>query len=848
MNRASVVAASLVWLTAALLRAQAPVAPQAEAPLAAPPAGHVDFTTQIKPIFDEWCSDCHDGETRKGGLSLATYADVLEGGRSGAMVRPGASARSLLMDRLTGVVDPRMPKDDDPLDAATIGLVRAWIDEGARETPNGPPAPQPWDAPFTLTRPELPAQVWPAWTTPVDRLVAAYLTDPAARQPDLRGPSPATHTVATVPPTIADAQFARRAYLDVWGLLPDPEALQAFVADPSPDKRARLVTTLLADDERYAGHWMTFWNDLLRNEDGVSYFSERDGRKSITPWLLNALERNLPYDRFVASLLDPRRSDDPRGFLIGVNWRGETSAAVTPWMQASQNTAQVFLGVNMKCNACHDSFVSRWKLKDAYGLAAFFSPDARLRLYRCDVARDEYTGPQFPFAGLPTPPRSEKLDDRRAAAAQLFTDPRNGRMPRTVVNRVWTRLLGHGIVANSDEMDGRPWSPALLDWLASDFVAQDYDLRHLIATIMSSQAYQMPSMARPAEPSAKAYVFEGPEVRRLTAEQFADAVGTMTGEWNTWSGPSVARRSTGSSTRLRLDSDPRSVGVYAREWRAASTTLTRALGRPARDQVTSTRPSDATTPQALELVNGELLTQWLERGARRLTGDMPADTYSRYTAAIAGRAPKARGFDLPITPATASVWLVVRDTGSNVPERVRPVWLAPVLVDRGGHETPLASLTPVVVEGAAPASRQRDDESPGDAIAVDAPSVLRYDIDPARFVRLRGRVDVANPRSEIGSTLNPSVRFFVFDAAPDLTRLLPPGGQLPLPSPPPPSSAAALVDRVFWQALGRAPSDDERALAERAIADPARPGRLSPTGVADLLWAVLMKPEFQLIY
>ena len=127
-------------------------------------------------------------------------------------------------------------------------------------------------------------------------------------------------------------------------------------------------------------------------------------------------------------------------------------------MQASQNTAQVFLGVNFKCNACHDSFVSKWKLKDAYGLAAYFSPEPRLRLYRCDVARDEYAEPSFFFPELAARRRPRRWRPAGDAAA-IFTDPRNGRMPRTVVNRLWTRLLGHGIVANSDEMDGKPWSP-----------------------------------------------------------------------------------------------------------------------------------------------------------------------------------------------------------------------------------------------------------------------------------------------------------------------------------------------------------------------------------------------------
>ncbi len=152
-------------------------------------------------------------------------------------------------------------------------------------------------------------------------------------------------------------------------------------------------------------------------------------------------------------------------------------------------------------------------------------------------------------------------------------------------------------------------------------------------------------------------------------------------------------RSAGAAPRRRgaapcgCDSDPASVGVHAREWRTASSTLTRALGRPIRDQVISVRPDDATTPQALELVNGELLTQWLSRGARRLTGDARADVYSRFNAAIAGRAPKARGFDLDITSSPA-LWLVVRDTGSNAPDRVRPVWVDAVLVDAAGVETP----------------------------------------------------------------------------------------------------------------------------------------------------------------
>ena len=123
---------------------------------------------------------------------------------------------------------------------------------------------------------------------------------------------------------------------------------------------------------------------------GVNYYSETASRKSISGWLLAALESNLPYDQFVSELLNPSAAEDPDGFLVGVNWRGTVSASQTPAMQAAQNAAQIFLGINLKCNSCHDSFISKWKLRDAYALASYFSPEEKLQLYRCDIAQQEY--------------------------------------------------------------------------------------------------------------------------------------------------------------------------------------------------------------------------------------------------------------------------------------------------------------------------------------------------------------------------------------------------------------------------------------------------------------------------
>jgi hypothetical protein len=792
----------------------------------------VDYQRQVQPLLETTCSECHSQDRRKGGLSLATYGDVLEGGRSGAVVRPGNSAGSLLVHRISGQTEPQMPKDEVPLDAASIALLRLWIDQGARATPTSAPAPAPWEAPLALDRPATPPIRWRSWSSTIDRFVAAYLGERRAMEPT----------------AVSDAVFIRRVYLDVWGLLPSPEDLNTFLADRSPSKRDALVARLLADNQKYADHWISFWNDLLRNEDGVTYFSETAGRKSITDWLYPALVSNLRYDQFVTRLISPTEPTDPDGFVVGVNWRGETSAAVTPWMQASQNTAQIFLGVNLKCNACHDSFVSKWKLKDAYALAGYFSPEARLRMYRCDVAQDDYAEPGFLYPELSRIPPSSSLADRRATAAAIFTDPRNGRLPRTVVNRLWTRLLGHGIVSNPDEMDGKPWSPGLLDALASDFVDRGYDLKQVIHSILTSRAYQMPAVARSAEVQARGYVFAGPEVRRLSAEQFVDAVGSITGEWSVYQPRGTSGGGGGRGGPPM--SDPNVVGMYAREWRAASSSLTRALGRPIRDQVTSSRPSQATTPQALELVNGEMLTHSLSRGARRMLGQLAPEPLSLFNKAVAGRNATASKFDIDVSSAT-KLWLIAQDYGSNAPERVAPLWAGAELVSADGASTSLSSLTPVEAHGL------RSTDGPGPAgqapdnvgnVRVRPPSRLVYDISGRGFTRFRGSIALDNPRSEIGSTLNPAVRFFVFAAEPDMDRLLPPAPLPPLPAGPTLATAAGAVDRVFLHALGRAPTPAERRLAMSAISDPARGGRPSADGLADLLWALLMKPEFQLIY
>src|SRR5207302_3231770 len=131
------------------------------------------------------CWSCHSQEKRSGGLSLATLADVLAGGRSGAAIQPGSAATSLLVRRVNGDAAPRMPIGAPALPAGEVEILRAWIDEGARATPTSKAAKPKWEAPLSLTAPAMPPIVWKEWQAPIDRFVASYLAGRDARPPDL---------------------------------------------------------------------------------------------------------------------------------------------------------------------------------------------------------------------------------------------------------------------------------------------------------------------------------------------------------------------------------------------------------------------------------------------------------------------------------------------------------------------------------------------------------------------------------------------------------------------------------------------------------------------------------------
>ncbi|MFN7919457.1 MAG: PSD1 and planctomycete cytochrome C domain-containing protein [Bryobacteraceae bacterium] len=725
----------------------------------------VDFSTQVHPILAARCSSCHNPRMQQGGLSLEKHADVRR------VVTPGNSASSLLIQRVTGAKAPRMPMGGQPMPESEIAILRAWIDAGA-------PAPtkvevSSWVPKLELTAPALPDSPEPH---PVDKILSAYFR----------------RNGISAPPAAGGAQFLRRAYLDLHGLLPPPETFG------KPVDRAALIDSLLADNQKYTHHWITFWNDLLRNDEGVVYHGDR---KSITPWLRPALERNLPYDRFVQTLLNPSAKADPEGFLIGVNWRGDINASQTPVMQAAQNTAQIFLGINLKCNSCHDSFINQWKLKDAYGLASFFS-ETPLQLHRCDVPTGITAEAKFLYPKLGGVATDAPLAEKRAAAARLFTMKENGRMPRTLVNRIWKTLMGRGIVEPVDDMDAEPWSPELLDWLAADFVDHGYDIKHLLRRIMTSRAYASQSVK---EAPAIPYVFRGPHARRLSAEQFLEGVSSVTGEW-----------------RLLVPAKPEPA-TYARDWQIKSTPLGRSMGRPIRDQVTTERLTQPTTLQALELVNGSTLSTLLRRGAQRLTGSLPPSPEPLFDSGSIRAETVAADIDVR---GASKLWLVLADIDSYDPSLTRAGWM-----DARFDDAPVAGLP-----GTEQAPIKPKDKEPKTAIIAAVPSTRVLDV-PKGAIRFRTTVSV--DELSLASDINPRVRFFIYKEQPDPGRYYAVRGETPVPAPPKAANLRDLVRRLYRHALGREPNAAERRVTAEF--------GFTADGVEDLLWSLCLSPEFQYI-
>jgi mono/diheme cytochrome c family protein len=485
---------TLILLLAA--SAQAKLTPEQRAKLPSPASEQIDFAKHIQPIVEKSCVKCHGKGRDKGGFVFETRESLLKGGDSGPAVIVGNSAESLIIELVSGLdPDNVMPQKGAKLTSREVSLLRAWIDQGLK-----------WDSTITFAKKE-PLNLKP-------------------RKPELPTgkENPIDRILKTTGRPVDDRLFARRAFLDVIGMIPTATELAAFEKRPN---RTELVRTLLARKDDYAQHWMTFWNDALRNDyKGTGYID--GGRKQITTWLYSALATNMPFDKFVSELINPSPSNE--GFIKGIVWRGVVNASQRPEMQAAQNISQVFMGVNLKCASCHDSFINDWTLADAYGLASVFS-DEPLELVQCDKPLGKTAQVRFLYPQLGSLDAKAPRNQRLKRLSEIVTSPGDGRLSRTIINRLWARFFGHGLVEPVDEMDNPAWNQDVLDWLAADLAEHSYDLKHTIELMLTSKAYQLPAVPASQE-NDKNFAFHGPTIRRLSAEQFLDALGQITGVWN----------------------------------------------------------------------------------------------------------------------------------------------------------------------------------------------------------------------------------------------------------------------------------------------------------------------------
>jgi hypothetical protein len=329
-----------------------------------------------------------------------------------------------------------------------------------------------------------------------------------------------------------DTEFLRRVHLDLTGKIPIPEEVLDFLKDGSSNKRKKKIDQLLGS-EPYIDYWSGLWVNWLIGRRG----DNDDRRVGLTTWVRGALTKNIPYNQFVQELIaaDGELKDNGAGNYI---MRYERSPAVL-----TSHSSRLFLGLPMQCAECHDHKTEAWSQEDYYGIAAFFEGiDSQQKGYiqTMDMAGNEKRMENYLITNKPrksmwvermdaeVSPRflggteyKGSLIKRREALAQWMTDKSNPYFSRAIVNRVWKHFMGRAFVEPIDGFgeENLPTNPELLDWLAEDLVIYDYDLQHLMRTILNSETYQRTSQTNESNKDDERY-YSHAYMKPLSAEQF----------------------------------------------------------------------------------------------------------------------------------------------------------------------------------------------------------------------------------------------------------------------------------------------------------------------------------------
>lgn len=399
-------------------------------------------------------------------------------------------------------------------------------------------------------------------------------------------------------PLCSDAVFVRRAFLDAIGTLPTAAEARDFLHDASPGKRAALIDRLLARPE-FADYWAMKWSDLLRVKAEFPINLWPNAAQAYYRWIHTAVRDNLPYDRFARELLTANGSNfrtGPVNFYRAVQSREPAALART--------AALTFMGVRAE----------KWPADRLAACAPFF---ARLSFKGTGEWKEEivfFDPAKPPPAGLAaaafpdgTPAVLPPDRDPREVFADWLVRPENPWFTRAIANRVWSWLLGRGLVHEPDDFrpDNPPVNAALLDHLAAELVAARYDLRQLFRLILNSHTYQLAPLAT-ADPVAEAN-FAGYAPRRLEAEVLIDAINQITGTTEKYS-------SAIPEPFTFVPEDQRSIALPDG---SITSSFLENFGRPARDTgLESERNNRLTAGQRLHLLNSTHIQRKLEQGPK----------------------------------------------------------------------------------------------------------------------------------------------------------------------------------------------------------------------------------------
>ena len=431
-------------------------------------------------------------------------------------------------------------------------------------------------------------------------------------------------------PGADDYDFIRRIYLDTIGITPTAEQVQAFAADNRSEKRSRLIDELL-EHPGWADNWVGYWQDVLaENPNIVNPTLNNTG--PFRWWIFESFLDNKPFDRFATELIlmeGSSRYGGPAGFEVA----SENDA---PLAAKAQNLSLAFLAFDMRCARCHDAPQHNFTQEQLFNLAAMLHRGEQTLPKTSTIPGDEASlaslivkvslkpgqkiAPRWPFENVFEGNAPSELlfqpGDTREELAFRITSPQNPRFARVIVNRLWHRYLGRGIVEPIDDWEtAQPTHPELLDWLAHQLIMNDYDLKHIARLIFNSRAYQRV----PTSDAERARLFAGPLRRRMSAEQVLDSLMVTAGKELHVEEMSV------DVDGSRLETQSISLGLPRRAWQftsmsnerdrpslslpAAQTAVTvlEAFGwRASRQDPLSVRDKEPTVLQPAILANGVL--------------------------------------------------------------------------------------------------------------------------------------------------------------------------------------------------------------------------------------------------